>query len=348
VALIVVGAGAFYLGTRLRSKQPVAAPSVTPTSSSPTTTPRQTPTGKGEKNPFGVFFNPLAFDVQERVHLAQELGARYFRSYPLLVPTWNGQCSECAIVHQAGLQFVLTVRNTSDIRSPAPGLTDVAGYKKTVGEVLDQYKPALVVAENEENTPGYFTGTAQQYKTELQALCEVAHSKHIPCADGGILSESVAWMVYFHYLDAGQTSQAQSYEQRAFANFQKQRLAQPGGLDQGRMVSDKTLEFVKLFKSAGADYLNFHWYIPDAQALQESVAYLKEVSGLPVVTNELGQRDTDPSVTTGLMDMIVRVKIPIVIWFSSDSRLSMALVDQGGSLRATGGAFEAFIKSHYK
>src|SRR2546428_7121963 len=91
------------------------------------------------------------------------------------------------------------------------------------------------------------------------------------------------------------------------------------------------------FKSAGADYLNFHWYIPDAQALQESVDYLKEVSGLPVVTNELGQRDTNPSVTTGLMDMIVRVKIPIVIWFSSDSRLSMALVDQGGSLRATGG-----------
>ena len=73
------------------------------------------------------------------------------------------------------------------------------------------------------------TGAQGTFHTE-QALCEVAHSKHIPCADGGILSESVAWMVYFHYLDAGQTSQAQTYEQRAFANFQKQRLAQPSAV----------------------------------------------------------------------------------------------------------------------
>jgi hypothetical protein len=305
------------------------------------------PVGKPPKSPFGVMFDPRAFDIQTRIHLAEELGAHYFRSYPLLVPEWNGTCDECQPVHAAGLQFVLTIRNTSNILSPAGPLSDMSSYKRTVGQVIDAYKPALVVAENEENTPHYFTGTPQQYLGELKALCDVAHSKGVKCANGGLLGESVAWVLYFHYLDSGQTQAAQAYAQRAFAQFQLAKLNQ-GGEAEGRQVADLTMSFLKGYKAAGADYVNFHWYVSNGDAMKETALYLEQLTGLTAVTNEMGQRDLDTSATESLLNGVVSAKLPIAVWFSSDSRLSKAFVNPDGSLRPTGEVFRSYIKQHYE
>jgi hypothetical protein len=302
--------------------------------------------GKPPKSPFGVMFDPRAFDIQTRVRLAEEIGAHYFRSLPVLVPEWNGQCDECQPVQSAGLQFVLTIRNTSNILSPAGPLSDTAGYKKTVGQVIDAYKPALVVAENEENTPHYFTGSPQQYLDELKVLCEVAHSKGVKCTNGGLLGESVAWVLYFHYLDSGQTDTAQAYAQRAFAQFQLAKLNQ-GGEAEGRHVADLTMSFLKGYKAAGADYVNFHWYVSNGDAMKETAQYLEQLTGLPAVTNEMGQRDLDTSSTESLLNGVIAAKLPIAVWFSSDSRLSKAFVDSNGSLRPTGEVFRSFITQHY-
>jgi hypothetical protein len=291
-------------------------------------------------------FDPRAFDIQTRIRLAQELGAHYFRSYPILVPEWNGQCDECQPVREAGLQFVLTIRNTPSIQTAAGPLTDTSGYKRTVAQVIDAYKPALVVAENEENTSHYFTGSPQQYLDELKVLCEVAHSKGVKCANGGLLGESVAWVVYFHYLDAGQTDAAQAYSQRAFAQFQLAKLSQDGGAE-GRKVANLTTTFLKGYKAAGADYVNFHWYVSNGDAMKETAQYLEQFTGLPAVTNELGQRDTDTSATDSLLNGVVSAKLPIAVWFSSDSRLSKAFVNSDGSLRPIGEAFRSFITQHY-
>jgi hypothetical protein len=334
VVLVVVGAGAFYLGTHLRSGPSGATP---PTLAAPS-----------EKDPFGAFFNVRFLDVEQRIRLARELGVRYLRSWSALVPAWNGTCSECEPVHAAGLQFVLTIRNSPDERTASSPVSDLGSFKRAVGEILDQYRPAVAVVENEENTPQYFSGSAQDYATELGAVCEVAHSKHIPCTNGGLLMASVTWVVYFHYLDSGQTALAQSYAKRGLQSFQQQRLAGPGGEQNGRQVAALTTGFLKRYKGAGADYLNIHWYGSDAQALQETVAYMKDLSGLPVITNEIGQRNLDPEVTTGLMSMVVRLRLPIAVWFSSDAILAKALNNQDGSLRPTGEAFRSFIQQHYE
>jgi hypothetical protein len=331
VALVVIAAGAFYLGTRNRSSPPEAI----------------VPTGTA-KGPFGAFFNVHIFDVQDRIRLAQELGARYFRSWPALVPDWESTCSEeCGPVHDAGLKFVLSIRNSADERRPAGAVANIDSFKKSVGEILDQYKPALAVVENEENTTTYFTGTPQDYMTELKAVCEVAHSRHIPCTNGGLLMASVTWLVYFHYLDSGQTSQAQSFRTKGLESFQQQRLATPTGEQMGRQVVDRTMQFLKLYKAAGADYMNIHWYGSDPDALRQAVGYMKELTGLPVITNEIGQRNLEPAVTTGLMNMVVQLKLPIAVWFSSDATLAKALNEQDGSLRPTGEAFRAFTQQHY-
>lgn len=343
LTLVVVGAAAFYLGTRLQSNQ-AQPPTIGPTGSNPTS-PVSPSRGKSKNNPFGIFFNPQLFDIQTRVRLANELGVKYFRTTPVLVPAWNGQCAECSDVQGAGLQFILTIRNSDSVQSPASPPTDINAFKATVGQILDQYKPAVVVAENEENTPGFYTGSADQYGTELKAVCDVAHSKGIKCADGGIISESVTWMVYFNYVDRGQTAQAQSFAQRAFSGQAQAQIAS-GNTQEGKMVADRTMQFVDQLKTAGADYVNLHWYVPDAQALGESVSYFKKLTGLPVISNEMGQRQVDPSWVNNMLSEAFNLKMPVVVWFSSDARLAKALVDSNGSLRDTGQAFRTFVQQH--
>jgi hypothetical protein len=337
--LVVVGGAAFYLGTRLSSNGTQQTTSPPPVS--------VTPPGKPPKNPFGVFLSPRVFDVDTRVRIAQELGVRYFRGFPALVPGWNGQCDECGPVHDAGLDFVLSIRNTSNEQSPAGPVSDFATYKKTVGDMLDQYKPALAVVENEEDVPRYFSGTADQYAAELKAACEVAHQHKVKCANGGITYTGVTWLTYQHYVDAGETDKAQSFAQRGLDPSQQSRLNSPQGQQLIREIVDHVMCLISHYKDAGIDYMNIHWYLPDAGAFQEVVQYMQQLTGLPVVTNEIGeQRTEDPNIVKGLLQAIVALKMPIGVWFSSDIGFARGLVNPDGSIRSNGSAFASFVKSH--
>src|SRR5436309_13512838 len=94
VLVAVLGSG-FAIGILLSGgKTPVAVQTNPPISFSPSEgPPSASPTGKpSKKNPFGVFFNPMQFDASTRVRLAQQLDAHYFRSYPVLLQSWNGEC----------------------------------------------------------------------------------------------------------------------------------------------------------------------------------------------------------------------------------------------------------------
>jgi hypothetical protein len=73
------------------------------------------------------------------------------------------------------------------------------------------------------------------------------------------------------------------------------------------------------YRAAGADYVNFHWYIADPQALAEAVACLKAQTGLPVITNEIGQHTDDPHQTTAVMAKVVELGLPIAVWFNVDA-----------------------------
>jgi hypothetical protein len=345
VAVIVVAAGGYYLGTR-NSKSPQAVPSNTPTQ------PVQSSSGggkpsKGVKNPFGVFLSPRLFDIDTRVQIAKQLGVRYFRGSTADVLVWDGQCSECAAVHNAGLQFVLTIRNASSEQGTSQPVTDVPAFQKTVGEILDLYKPALVAVENEEDIPRYFSGTAEQYFTELKAACEVAHEKKIKCTNGGITYTGATWLTYESYVDSGQTQAAQSFAQRGLDPSQRPKTLSPQGQPIIQQVVDHEMSLVSRYKAAGVDYMNIHWYLADAQAFQETVQHMSQLTGLTVVTNEIGQqREPDANVVTGLLGAVETLKMPIAVWFSSDIGFARALNDTNGSLRPNGDAFASFVHAH--
>lgn len=276
------------------------------------------------------------------MQVARALGAVYFRPTSVFVDRWNGTCQECDIALDAGLQLVLTVRNSGPSATAPP--SDLAAYQRTLGQVLDKYRPVVLAVENEENSALFYTGTPEEYAVQLKAACEVAHQKGIPCTNGGLVSALVALLVYDHYLESGQSAAAQDFAARTFPPDLQRQLDSPQAQEQ----IEKGKALLSAYRAAGVDYVNFHWYIADTHALEEAVAYLKAQTGLPVITNEVGQTNDDPNQTTAVMSKIVELGIPIAVWFGLDGPKARGLVNADGTLRPTGEAFQRFIDENFK
>lgn len=299
-------------------------------------------------NPFGVYFNPIEFDTETRVRLAQELGVRFFRSYPVLLPTWDGECFEdCEPAFDAGMQYVLNLRNSQHRTLPADPITDFEAYQEEVAEIIRVFKPALIVVEAEEDLSKFFAGTPDQYLAELAAACEVAHRMDTACTNGGLTGPSSTFLVYDYYLATGQSDLADDYARRAFYDYQ---LRSVNSSDADRYLETR-LSGVKAllsgYKQAGVDYVNFHWYVADPAALAETITFFQGATGLPAVINELGPPTEDGDITTGLMQTILDFDLDVAVWFSRDVRVARALVDLDGSLRPSGEAYAGFIRTHF-
>lgn len=210
--------------------------------------------------------------------------------------------------------------------------------------MLDKYRPVVSVVENEENSDLSYTGTPEEYSEELAAACEVAHQKDIPCTNGGLGGMTVALLVFDHYLESGQTAKAQDFAARAFTPEEKRLLNSSWAEEQLR----RGKALLQVYRDADIDYLNFHWYIADTQALEEATVFLKSQTGLPLLTNEVGQRTDDPNQTTAVMGKIVELELPIAIWWTMDASLARGLVNPDGTLRPTGEAFQRFIEKNFK
>jgi hypothetical protein len=321
----------------ITAPQPTANATV-PQPGASATAPR--PTGQ---NPFGLMLPSQLVRSSQGMQIAKALGVVYFRPSAIFLDEWNGTCPECDIALKAGLQLVLTVRNNGRGQATAPP-SDLAAYQRTLSQVLDTYRPAVLVVENEENSALFYTGTPEEYAAELKAACQVAHQKGIPCTNGGPVSLAVALLVYDHYLESRQTTAAQDFATRAFTAEEQQLLNSPKAQEQIR----KGQALLASYRAAGADYVNFHWYIADPRALGEAVAYLKAQTGLPVITNEIGQHSDDPNQTTAIMGKVVELGLPIAVWFSVDAPKARGLVNMDGTLRPTGQAFQRFIQQNLK
>ncbi len=301
-----------------------------------------TPLRSSHQNPFGLMLPSRLVRSSQGMQIAKALGAVYFRPASIFLDRWNGTCLECDIALNAGLKLVLTVRNSGPLPTSPP--SDLAAYQRTLGAVLDGYRPVVLAVENEENSPLFYTGTAEDYGAQLKAACQVAHQRGIPCTNGGLVSTLVALLVYNHYLETGQSAAAQDFAARAFTPEQQQQLNSARVREQ----IDKGKALLQAYHAAGVDYVNFHWYIADTRALGEAVTYLREETGLPVITNEIGQFTDDPNQTTAVMAKIVELGLPIAVWFSLDGPKAKGLVNKDGSLRLTGEAFKRFIEQNLK
>ncbi len=332
--------------TAVPTRQPQATPS-------PTEVPFEASTSGA--NPFGLLLGSDDIDDTYRIALIKALGVTYFRPWYVNVEGWSGACYDlgCDLGPNAGLKLILTIRNNvSDVppfaTTPAK---DGAAYRRNVSEILTRYHPEVLVVENEEDTAQYWAGTPEQYAAQLKAACQVAHDQKIPCANGGLSSKTTALLVWADYVEHQQFTEACSLVQRASAELAPDlcRFTATDHLsdaDQAAVTIGRKL--LEVYKSSDQDYLNIHWYAPDKAALSEAVNYLKRVTNLPVMSNELGQYDQAPEAAQKLLSAALDLKFPYAVWFSLDRNTVQALQNADGSLRPNGQAFREFMQAHFQ
>ncbi len=310
-------------------------------------------------NPFGLMIgNPVGpgapkgtISLDKRIQLAKEFGAIYFRPNAVFTDKrWTGTCGDCDAALAGGLKLVLTIRNEGGLGSgPSHYPKDINAYKKTVGEIVDKYKPAVLVVENEENSKAlFYDGSPSEYNQELKAACEVAHSKGVKCSNGGIVSSLTAFLVADSYKMAGDEKKANDYLLRTLRKEQYQQFQKLGWSNS--KFSDQVQrgkDLISGYKASGSDFINFHWYIADTAALEEAVKYLEAKTGLPAMTNEIGQQQNeDPKQVANVMQKIVDLKLPFAVWYSIDTyglAGARALQNPDGSLRPNGEVFKSYI-----
>ena len=320
-------------------------------SSQPTMTPFPAVSGM---NPFGLLLGADGIDDQYRVELARSLGVAYFRPWYVNLDAWSGSCYDlaCDIGPNSGLKLILTVRNNVGAAPPFATTPPQDGtvYRRTLSEVLDRYKPEVLVVENEEDSAEYWAGTPEQYGTLLKAACQVAHDQKIPCANGGLSTKTVALLVWADYVEQQQITEACNFAQRAAAVLAPDlcRFSAVDHLsDEDKVLLNTGRQLLDIYKISGQDYLNFHWYVPDKSAFSDAANYLRRKVGLPLMSNELGQFDQSPEAVQKILSAAAELKLTYAIWFSFDRDPAVALQNEDGSLRPNGEAFREFMRAHY-
>ncbi len=298
-----------------------------------------------EKNPFGITLKAQSLSEENFKKVIEDLHTGWYRPAPVFLNRWNGidPDPEIEVVKEMGLSIVLTVRNNGGIYESTTSPSNREDFKRILAEVLHIIKPSILVVENEENNRIFYKGTVGEYGGELKASVEVAHGKNIPCTNGGLTCKTVMLLVYQHYIDEGKTDKARAFARRSF----NERLLWQAENKHDELMPEieKGREFLKIYKEANIDYVNFHWYVSDPVALEEAVTYMKKETGLPVIINEIGllKEDEKPEKIKGLMKKIMDMKLPIAVWYSVDGTNSNSLVGNDGKLRETGKTFKNFI-----
>lgn len=304
----------------------------------------------GPANPIGLMLGGDGLATPKRHALAHDLGAVFFRPWDISLADWTGRHGETAAALAAGFRVILTVRNTGKGGPPPVPTqppTDLAAYRKRLGEVLEVYRPEVLVIENEENSILFWSGTPEEYGAELKAAAAVAHAQGVKVTNGGLVSSLVAALVWDRYRARKQDAQAEDFLRRATTPEQYAQMQNPHGRERAEAAIARGKALLAADRVAGIDYVNFHWYGADPQALAEAVAFLEAETGLPAMTNEVGQHDEEPETVRKLLAKILELKLPYAIWYSVDRPDSRALQNGDGTLRPNGEAFRAFLRERF-
>ncbi|MBI3955132.1 hypothetical protein HY338_01705 [Candidatus Gottesmanbacteria bacterium] len=302
-------------------------------------------------NPFGVML-AQNMPVSDRINLAKSLGVVYYRPTNVKVDSDDLICDDCDEANLIGLKLILTIRNGGGMGNPSTPPGDLNAYKNRVARVLDMYKPYLLVVENEENSGAlFYSGTPSQYHQELLAACSVAHSKGYKCTNGGLVSGEVALLVADSYKAGGNAQKADDYLKRTLSSDKYNQYIRNPNAQRIVEAVQKGKDLLAGYKANGADYVNFHWYVADIAALGEAVSFLQDATGLPALTNEVGQQlNTDPGQVTSVMQEIVNLRLPVAVWFSMDIQGfagARGLNESDGTIRPNGEAFKNFISENF-
>lgn len=304
----------------------------------------------GGRNPFGVQGGTDSLSLDKRLAVAKTLGAAYFRPADVYLDQWHGACADCAAVGQSGLKIVLGIRSSSNPAVAVKAPANLAAFQRMVNSIFDQYRPEIVFVEHEEarfDQP--LAPLPTDYTAELKAVCDVAHSRRIKCATGGLGTAQLVSLVWAQYMERD-SGTACAFARRvldpqaAGSYCAARTLAQLTAKAQGDVNRGRV--FLHAYKDAGADYAALNWALADPQALGEAVAYVESASGLPAVVKELAA--SDAAEVAPLAQKALDLNLGYAVWIGADAGALRALTNADGSLRPAGRAFQEFVQARFK
>lgn len=266
--------------------------------------------------------------------------------------------------------------------------TTVTEFRAELGQRLDEYQALtggvapLIAIENEANHDQFYNGTAQDYLTELAIATDVAHEHGVKITDSGVATKAVKLVAWNHLRVTRGTGVADTYLRTVFRSTDNpddtpirdqllgvsQSDPDPYAHLSGAALRSNWLDAETMLDAFGngtgqvpIDYVNFHWYTPDEtnptpysdrQALTDTIDAFSEITGLPVVTNEIGKHGngggTDTAAVSDTLDVTIKEKkLALVIWFDADGNPADGLFEptNPGQLRPTGETFRTYTTS---
>ncbi|HVY47463.1 MAG TPA: hypothetical protein VHB21_16355, partial [Minicystis sp.] len=202
--------------------------------------------------------------------------------------------------------------------------------------------------------PGAYAGTMQQYLAELAAGCRAAHARGVRCANAGLSSAGMVWLLVDAYERMGHWQESarilgSAFDDAAVAAALDAALggASPASaadvakvLAAAKPAVDAARTLAAGWKAAGVDDVNFHWFERDEDALFEGVALLRATVGCnDVMTDAIGERTQDAVEATFKLGDAQDMGLTRVVWFSHATEGSASLVDASGHLTPSGEAF---------
>jgi hypothetical protein len=309
-------------------------------------------------NPYGLALWPApGQDLGLTAARAAALGIAWFRPPTLYVDRWrpDASCGACRALQHSDLQLAITVRNNGHDRPSTPP-TDLAAYQQTIGAILDQWRPALISIEDEENRSARFSDghspngwengadLPAAYRQELIAACSAAHARQIACSNGGLSFSAVAGLTWLTLLREGKTDLACLYARRTLPEGETLcafHHAEDVPQDQRESLLQNAERLLPIYRSSPIDAVNIHWYGADANALAQTIDVIARLTGKKVMSNEIGQlrAHADPIQIRPLLRAAMAAHLSPAIWYSIDSRDSVSLFDPDGRLRPAGAEF---------
>ena len=102
----------------------------------------------------------------------------------------------------------ITSKVTSFTEPAGPYITDTVLYRQKLTELLNIYKPEVLVIENEEANSSYYTGTAQEYINLLNIAIAECKKRNIKVTNGGFTARMSKLLVWDYYISIGQNTKA--------------------------------------------------------------------------------------------------------------------------------------------
>jgi hypothetical protein len=205
------------------------------------------------------------------------------------------------------------------------------------------------VIENEPFNENHYSGPISDYFTELSTAIDVCHKRGFKVADGGLNPQRVCMLVYQNYVSKGQQHKADDFAARALID-KNLRVAQGKGSADAQAKLDQTKKMVDEYKKLDLDYVNIHWYEPIKSGIDQSVTspgvlqevadYLRSATGHPVITNEFGQNNTQPSLVASQVDAFRSADFKYAIDFSGVGASGSVSLTKGTTLKPNGDKYK--------